>query len=161
MYADLTRVRQILFNLLSNAAKFTKSGAITLQVRKEIRDWRSEIDAEHNPQSPISNLQSDWIVFQIADTGIGMTEEQIDGLFKEFTQADASTARTYGGTGLGLALTQRFCQMMGGDIAVASQPGQGSTFTVHLPAVVAEQPEVPEPPAPDAGAPEVEAEVSG
>jgi len=156
MYADLTRVRQILFNLLSNAAKFTKAGAITLRVSSEFPVLSSEL--------PVSELRSqnselktqNWVVFQIADTGIGMTEQQLDSLFKEFMQADASTTRKYGGTGLGLALSQRFCHMMGGDIAVASQPGQGSTFTVRLPSVVAEPPETPE-----ATAPAVEAEVSG
>jgi PAS domain S-box-containing protein len=119
MYADLTRVRQILFNLLSNAAKFTKDGAITLRVSRQ-------------------HAADDCIVFEVADTGIGLSPEQIQGLFKEFSQADPSTTRKYGGTGLGLALSRRFCQMMGGDIAVASELGKGSTFTVRLPAVVAE-----------------------
>jgi CheY-like chemotaxis protein len=78
------------------------------------------------------------LVFTIADTGIGMNAEQIDKLFEAFVQADASTTRKYGGTGLGLAITQRFCWMMGGDIAVKSIPGQGSTFTIWLPAEVTE-----------------------
>jgi signal transduction histidine kinase len=124
MYADLTRVRQILFNLLSNAAKFTKDGAITLRVSRQQPD-------------------DDCIVFEVSDTGIGISPEQIQGLFKEFSQADPSTTRKYGGTGLGLALCRRFCQMMGGDIAVSSELGKGSTFTVRLPAVVAEPPDAP------------------
>jgi PAS domain S-box-containing protein len=124
MYADLTRVRQILFNLLSNAAKFTKDGAITLRVSRQQPD-------------------DDCIVFEVSDTGIGISPEQIHGLFKEFSQADPSTTRKYGGTGLGLALCRRFCQMMGGDIAVSSELGKGSTFTVRLPAVVAEPPDAP------------------
>jgi PAS domain S-box-containing protein len=124
IYADLTRVRQILFNLLSNAAKFTTGGLITLTVSRK-RD------------------NGDWFCFQVADTGIGMSPEQLQGLFNDFTQADASTTRKYGGTGLGLALSRRFCHLMGGNISVESQVGQGSIFTVCLPAVVditAEQP---------------------
>jgi PAS domain S-box-containing protein len=117
MHADLTRVRQILFNLLSNAAKFTQAGAITLTVTREVAG-------------------GDWFRFRVTDTGIGMTPKQLQGLFKEFVQADVSTTRKYGGTGLGLALSQRFCQMMGGDIQVESQVGQGSTFIASLPAVV-------------------------
>ena len=91
-----------------------------------------------------------------------MSPEQIQGLFKEFMQADASTTRKYGGTGLGLALSRRFCQMMGGDIAVNSQPGQGSTFTVRLPAVVSGQWDTPAPgaAAPTSGEPRIEAEVA-
>ncbi|MDQ2996887.1 MAG: ATP-binding protein, partial [Chloroflexota bacterium] len=96
-------------------------------------------DAPSSRQLPTA----DSIVFEITDTGIGLTPEQIQGLFKEFMQADPSTTRKYGGTGLGLALSRRFCQMMGGDIAVTSQLGQGSIFTVRLPAEVAEPPEVP------------------
>ena len=78
----------------------------------------------------------DWMVFTVADTGIGMTPEQMAKLFEAFSQADASTARRYGGTGLGLAITRRFCRMMGGDVQVASETGKGSTFTVRLPATV-------------------------
>jgi signal transduction histidine kinase/DNA-binding response OmpR family regulator len=122
MRADLTRVRQCLFNLLSNACKFTKQGTITLKVAREEAAGR------------------DWIVFEVRDTGIGMTPEQVSRLFQVFTQADASTTRKYGGTGLGLAITRSLCRLMGGDIAVASAPGQGTTFTLRLPAVVDEVP---------------------
>ncbi|GAB4121905.1 MAG: hypothetical protein Fur005_13360 [Roseiflexaceae bacterium] len=115
MTADQTKLRQSLFNLLSNATKFTRSGQITLSV------------AEHEPG---------MIEFAVRDTGIGMTAEQLGRLFKPFSQAESSTARTYGGTGLGLAITQRFCRMMGGDVTVTSTPGVGSTFTIMLPRVV-------------------------
>jgi len=114
MRADLTKVRQSLFNLLSNATKFTENGEITLDVRRDGADW----------------------LFTVRDSGIGMTGEQIAGLFEAFAQADASTTRKYGGTGLGLAITRRFCRMMGGDTTVESEPGQGSAFTIRLPAVV-------------------------
>lgn len=117
MHADLTKVRQNLFNLLSNASKFTDRGTIYLKARRE---------------------EGDWITFQVIDSGIGMTPEQMENLFQEFTQAEASTTRKYGGTGLGLAITQRFCKMMGGDIEVASEIGKGSTFTLRLPAKVRE-----------------------
>ena len=119
MYADATRVRQILFNLLSNAAKFTDQGRITLAARcVEGADGAA------------------WFEFSVADTGIGMTPEQVQGLFKEFIQGASNTARLYGGTGLGLALSSRFCQMMGGTIEARSQFGEGSVFTVRLPAQV-------------------------
>ena len=149
MYADLTRVRQVLFNLLSNAAKFTKEGLITLRVSSEVHVLSAEVpgssaiaqnDALERSQGSELRTQN-WIIFEIADSGIGLTPEQIQGLFKEFMQADPSTTRKYGGTGLGLALSRRFCQMMGGDIAVTSQLGHGATFTVRLPAAVAEPPE--------------------
>ena len=113
--ADHIRVRQVLFNLLSNASKFTSSGKVVLTVRRERVDG------------------ADWMVFAVRDSGIGMTEEQISKLFRPFTQADSSTTRKYGGTGLGLAISRAFCSMMGGDIAVQSVWGEGSTFTVRLP----------------------------
>jgi len=118
MFADLTKVRQVLFNLLSNAAKFTENGAITLAI------WRETTDTV------------DWITFKVADQGIGMTPSQIEKLFQPFTQADASTTRKYGGTGLGLTITKRFVEMMGGKITVSSQLGEGSQFTVSIPAYV-------------------------
>ena len=118
MRADLTKVRQVLFNLISNAAKFTKQGRIILDARQEV----------------INDV--DWIIFKISDSGIGMTPEQLSKLFQEFTQADSSTTRKYGGTGLGLAISKHFCQMMGGDIIAESEYGKGSTFTVRLPVAV-------------------------
>ncbi len=119
MQADRIKVRQCLLNLLSNASKFTERGVITLSANRTRRNG------------------SDWLIFNVKDTGIGMTSEQMAKLFRVFTQADGSTARRYGGTGLGLALTKRFCQMMGGEVRVASEPGKGSTFTLELPAVAA------------------------
>jgi len=113
-------VRQILFNLLSNASKFTEKGTVRLQVRRE--------DA--------ADGEGDVVVFRVTDTGIGMTPEQLAKLFQAFTQADASTSRKYGGTGLGLVICRRFAQMMGGDVSVDSTLGEGSVFTVRLPARV-------------------------
>lgn len=121
MYADLTKFRQTLFNLLSNASKFTENGTIALAVSKESDEEGRE-----------------WARFAVRDTGIGMTLEQMQEVFKEFTQADTSTTRKYGGTGLGLTISRRFCQMMGGDILVESEYGKGTTFTVILPVVVGE-----------------------
>jgi signal transduction histidine kinase len=109
------RLRQALLNLLSNANKFTERGTITVDARQGEENGR------------------DWVTIAVADTGIGMTPEQIGRLFQEFSQADASTSRKYGGTGLGLAISKRFCQMMGGDITVQSEPGRGSTFIIRLP----------------------------
>ena len=117
MWADPTKVRQALFNLLSNACKFTERGTITLGVIREMVDGAA------------------WIRFRVTDAGIGMTPEQIGKLFQAFHQADASATRKYGGTGLGLAISQRICQMMGGEITVESALGQGSTFTISLPAM--------------------------
>jgi two-component system, NtrC family, sensor kinase len=112
--ADSMRLKQILLNLLSNACKFTKEGEVALRVRK-VADGR------------------DWIELAVADSGIGMTAEQQAKLFQEFTQADSLTARRYGGTGLGLALSRKLARMMGGDVTVTSEPGKGSVFTVRLP----------------------------
>jgi signal transduction histidine kinase/DNA-binding response OmpR family regulator len=126
MHADLTKVRQVLFNLLSNACKFTEKGTVSLAVA---RDGAGD-DA--------------WLTFTVWDTGIGLTPDQLGRLFQEFSQADSATTRKYGGTGLGLALSRRLCRLMGGDVTAESEAGRGSTFTVRLPANlahVAEQPE--------------------
>ena len=120
MHSDLTRVRQVLLNLLSNACKFTENGTITLRVERQ---------------------REDAVVFEVRDSGIGMTPEQLARLFEAFTQAEASTSKRFGGTGLGLTISRHFCRMMGGEISVASASGQGSVFTVRLPASL-------EPPAP-------------
>jgi signal transduction histidine kinase len=112
--ADSMRLKQILLNLLSNACKFTKEGEVALRVRR-VADGR------------------DWVELAVADTGIGLTAEQQARLFQEFTQADSLTARRYGGTGLGLALSRKLARMMGGDVTVTSEPGKGSVFTVRLP----------------------------
>ena len=122
MHGDVTKVRQGLLNLLSNASKFTSSGQIEL---KAIRSQKNV---------------KEWISFSVLDSGIGMTAEQMDGLFESFTQAEASTTRRFGGTGLGLAITRHFCQMMGGDVLVESEEGKGSTFTIELPATVENAP---------------------
>jgi signal transduction histidine kinase len=118
MHADQMRLRQALLNLLSNANKFTERGTITIDVRPGQENGR------------------EWITLAVTDTGIGMTAEQIGKLFQEFSQASSSTASRYGGTGLGLVISRRFCQMMGGDITVESEPGSGSTFTIRLPRIV-------------------------
>jgi signal transduction histidine kinase len=115
MHADQMRLRQALLNLMSNANKFTEKGIVTIAAHQEQENGR------------------DWITLSVADTGIGMTPEQMDKLFQEFSQASSTTASKYGGTGLGLVISRRFCQMMGGDITVASEPGKGSVFTVRLP----------------------------
>lgn len=112
--ADGTRVRQVLYNLLSNAAKFTNGGRVRLEVRGEREK------GEH------------FVTFVVSDEGIGMSPEEMGRLFQPFTQADATTHRTYGGTGLGLALSRRFCRLMGGDLTVDSTPGVGSTFRARL-----------------------------
>ncbi len=117
MRSDQTKLRQGLLNLLSNAAKFTDSGRITLTA------WR------------VADPDGDRLQFVVSDTGIGMTPEQLQGLFQAFSQARSSTSRDYGGTGLGLAITRHFCRMLGGDVAVESTPGKGSSFTLTLPAI--------------------------
>ena len=116
MQSDQVKVRQSLLNLLGNACKFTRDGEVTLAVKRT------------------STGGDDWISFTITDTGIGMTREEIAKVFDPFTQADASTTRRFGGTGLGLALSQRFALMLGGGISVESEKGVGSVFQLRLPA---------------------------
>jgi CheY-like chemotaxis protein len=120
MHADVTKVRQILFNLISNASKFTSDGTITLfgERRKE--------------------ASGDIIRLGVADDGIGIPGDKLDRIFEEFSQADDSTTKNFGGTGLGLALVRKFCHMMGGDIWVESTEGEGSSFILELPAIVIE-----------------------
>jgi signal transduction histidine kinase len=153
MHADLTKVRQCLLNLLSNAAKFTEGGVITLAVTGPHPP--APFPARTGPTAPkagrggVASTSPERVspppglgegsgvgafVFTVADTGIGMTEEQQARLFQAFSQAEADTARRFGGTGLGLALSREFCRMMGGDLTVTSAPGVGSTFTICLPA---------------------------
>ncbi len=129
MYGDMIKVRQILLNLLSNAAKFTRRGRVSLHAKRE------------------ATIPSDLIVFTISDTGIGMNREEMSRIFSAFTQADNSTTRQYGGTGLGLTISHRFCELLGGTITVDSQPRVGSTFVVTLPAFITPQ-EEPNPPKP-------------
>jgi len=126
MRADVTKVRQALFNLLSNAAKFTHEGVIGLVVQGEQEDG------------------VDWIRMSVSDSGIGIPPDKIDHVFDEFSQADETTTRDYGGTGLGLPISRRFCQMMGGDITLESTVGKGSTFMIRLPLQVTEIAEEPE-----------------
>jgi PAS domain S-box-containing protein len=116
MHTDLTKVRQSLFNLLGNAGKFTKDGKVRLEAERVTESGR------------------DWLVFHVCDTGVGMTPEQTQKVFEAFTQADASTTRKFGGTGLGLAITREFSRMIGGDVLVKSALGQGSVFTLRVPA---------------------------
>ena len=116
MFSDSGRVRQVLLNLLSNACKFTEDGSVSLKVSSETMD------------------QTEWLTFSVSDTGIGISQKMITQLFKEFTQAENSTARKYGGTGLGLAISRSLCQMLGGDITVKSEPGKGTVFIAKLPA---------------------------
>ncbi len=114
--ADIAKVGQALSHLMHNAVKFTERGTITFRVTREL-----------------DPIQHEWVVFSIADDGIGMTRDQIDRLFQPFTQGDASATRRYGGTGLGLTIVHQYCQMMGGKIDVQSNPGQGSIFRMRLP----------------------------
>jgi len=115
LFADITKLRQMLLNLLSNANKFTTNGIIKITITTKKSD------------------EASWMVFEVSDTGIGMTAEQQSNLFEAFTQADVSTTRKYGGTGLGLTISKHFAEMMGGNIIVTSELGKGSTFTVRLP----------------------------
>ncbi|MET0012668.1 MAG: PAS domain S-box protein [Sedimenticola sp.] len=117
MIGDEQRVRQILINLVSNAAKFTENGEIVLEISLYRRDV------------------TEWVVFEITDTGIGMTREQLARVFDPFTQADESTTRKYGGTGLGLTIVKQYVDLMDGELDVHSEPGNGTSFTVSLPLV--------------------------
>ena len=125
MRSDVTKLRQVLINFLGNAAKFTKSGTVTLTVEPA--------------SSAVDDPRKRILLFRVSDTGLGMSQEQVDKLFQRFTQADASTTRKYGGTGLGLSITKAFADMMGGRVDVQSELGKGSTFTLSVPA------ELPEP----------------
>jgi signal transduction histidine kinase len=116
--ADSIKLRQILLNLLSNAGKFTHGGEINFTVSME------------------NTPETEWVVFKVSDTGIGMSKDQVDKVFDAFTQADNSTTRKYGGTGLGLTITKKFCEMMEGNISIESVPAVGSVFIVKLPAVI-------------------------
>ncbi len=118
MTSDEVKIRQCLLNLLGNAAKFTANGAVILSVRR------------------FSDDSDEWLCFSVEDTGIGMTPEQLDRLFQRFVQADESTTRRFGGTGLGLSITRAFCRKLGGDVTVESRHGEGSTFTISLPAIM-------------------------
>jgi signal transduction histidine kinase len=117
---DIIKLRQTLFNLLSNAAKFTHEGTITLYFDR------------------IQQSGEDWLSFAVNDTGIGIAPEKLEHVFEEFIQADDSTTRDYGGTGLGLAISKRFCKLLGGDLSVQSELGEGSTFTILIPAILPE-----------------------
>ena len=116
VHTDLTRFRQSLTNLVANACKFTSNGQVSVEVSRE------------------GTRPDEWVVLTVKDTGIGISPEQQARLFQAFTQADASTTREYGGTGLGLVISRKMCQLMGGDISVESQLGQGSTFVMKIPA---------------------------
>ena len=118
VYGDLTKTRQILFNLLSNAAKFTKNGSVKLHATRRSLDGKEIVE------------------FTVADSGIGLSDEQMSRLFRPFSQADSSISRKYGGTGLGLALVWRFCRLMAGEVSVRSEVGKGACFTVRIPTVV-------------------------
>lgn len=122
MAADATKVRQILYNLLSNAAKFTEQGRIVV--------------GAHRLEEPGVEKHDGWIVFTVTDNGIGIARDRIESAFRAFDQLDSSTTRKYGGTGLGLAISRHYCEMMGGAISAESEPGRGSVFTVRLPANV-------------------------
>lgn len=158
MYADRTKVKQLLLNLISNSAKFTENGTIVLSVTRESQDEENghskrdakmllangelsvvssvTIDSASMPDAANGDQTSNWVIFSVSDTGIGMTPEQAAKIFQPFVQADNSTTKKYGGTGLGLAICQRFCEMMGGNITVESEVGVGSTFSFYLPAKV-------------------------
>jgi CheY-like chemotaxis protein/anti-sigma regulatory factor (Ser/Thr protein kinase) len=117
-HQDITKLRQALLNMLSNAAKFTHEGTITLRAAREKADG------------------VDWLTFSVSDTGIGIPADKLEHVFEEFSQADSSTTRDYGGTGLGLPISRRFCQLLGGDLTVKSNVGEGTTFTMRVPVLL-------------------------
>jgi signal transduction histidine kinase/CheY-like chemotaxis protein len=117
-YQDMTKLRQVMFNLLSNAAKFTHEGTITLHVDRAKQG------------------NTDWLTIAVSDTGIGIAKDKLEHVFDEFAQADGSTTRNYGGTGLGLAISRRFCKLLGGDLTIDSVEGEGSIFTIRIPAIL-------------------------
>jgi len=158
MHADRTKIKQLLLNLISNSAKFTEKGTIVLSVTRESQGEENgsskgdikvllangespivssaTLDSASIPDAGNDDQTSDWVIFSVSDTGIGMSPEQTAKIFQPFVQADDSTTKKYGGTGLGLAICQRFCEMMGGNITVKSEVGVGSTFSFYLPAKV-------------------------
>ncbi|MDX2238977.1 MAG: ATP-binding protein [Hyphomonadaceae bacterium] len=115
-HSDNFRIEQCLLNLLSNACKFTEKGSVTLRAAR------------------VNDNLFDWLVFDVIDTGIGMSKDQMARIFEPFSQADASTTRRFGGTGLGLSITRRLAELLGGDLSLESTPGVGSTFTLRIPA---------------------------
>ena len=125
MHTDVVKVRQCLFNLLSNAAKFTENGTVTLSVERT---------AAGTGAAAGNMATGDIVLFRVTDTGIGMSPEQVRRLFERFMQADSSTTRRFGGTGLGLAITKAFAEMLGGEIAVETASGKGTSFILRLPA---------------------------
>lgn len=116
MRVDTTKLRQILFNLLSNAAKFTQNGKVDLDIMRT------------------GDRNGEWVRFRVHDTGIGIDSDWQPRVFESFVQADGSSTREYGGTGLGLSVAKSLCELMGGTIELESQPGNGTTFTIRLPA---------------------------
>jgi len=144
MHADRTKVKQILLNLLSNAAKFTERGVVTLNVGYRDRHHSQSLPHRAGGNGSATSVtvapgqSRGWVAFEVSDTGIGMTPEQMTKIFEPFERADNSTTRRYEGTGLGLSISQRFCEMMGGTVTVESQIGLGSTFTTCLPLVVSD-----------------------
>ncbi|KXU37186.1 hypothetical protein AXK11_02715 [Cephaloticoccus primus] len=147
MQADVTKVRQALFNLLGNATKFTENGRLVLEARREAASAETGQPAANTADAPDTDsapqeaptTDGDRLVLIVRDTGIGMTPDQLNRIFEAFMQADSSTTRKYGGTGLGLPITRNFCRLMGGDLTVESEYGKGSTFTIVLPAKVSRE----------------------
>jgi signal transduction histidine kinase len=114
MFSDQTKIRQVLINLMTNACKFTETGEIHLKAHSE---------------------DEKWVVVEVTDTGIGIDPSHMEKLFEPFVQADASTTRKYGGTGLGLPISRKFCELLGGSLIAHSTPGSGSTFIMRVPLV--------------------------